>query len=137
MQDAFIGMLELIWRKPRWIVAAVTSGCILRGIWIAAFYKPVRAKLISDGYRDARRERNEAIFLGERAPLPFTVEDEIIFITDQSTVVRKSVRRWAEPRGDSSLIWYLPHKPERISSTGPVGWLGLGMLALSTRLLLG
>ena len=135
MTEALLGTLILLWREPHWVVTAVVCGCVLRAIWIAALYKPTKAKLLADGYRDARRDRNAAIFLGERAPMPFTVDDEIVFVTDRSEIIRLSIRRWAEPRGDSSLIWYLPRKPERVSSAGPVGWLSFGMFALSTLLM--
>ncbi|PAX06371.1 hypothetical protein [Sphingomonas lenta] len=107
----------------------------MRAAWIALFYSPVRARYVGNGYREARRVRDAAVFLGERAPMPLTVEDEVVFAGADGQEVRARVRRLAEARGPSSLIWYSPRRPDRVSAAGPLGWIGVAAAVLSMLLL--
>lgn len=55
--------------------------CALRAAFILLFMAPAAAKLTWDGYRRMRRDRDSAVLLGERAPIPYAVEDQLALST--------------------------------------------------------
>lgn len=115
-----------------WVLLIAAASCLLRACAILRFRVPAKAKLVHDGYRRARRDRNAAVFLRERAPMPLTVEDVIAFATRDGQAVRVTIRRWAAEHDDSLLIWYSPSDPRRVTATGPLSWAVRGLAALGT-----
>jgi hypothetical protein len=113
MQDAAILLLAI-------------SGlaCMLRGLFLLYFRVPVPGTILFDGYKQAMRARDAAIFLTERAPRPWMVQDLIAFTTREGRAMRVTVTvmRWDAPFGRELLVWYSPKDPRRIAIVGPLRW---------------
>ena len=115
-----------------WLLLLISAACILRACMILIFRVPAKADLVHDGYDRARRERNAAVFIHERAPMPHTVEDTVAFTTRDGQEIRAEVRRPAVAHDRSLLVWYSPNNPSRVSTTGPLAWGGWSLASLGT-----
>lgn len=117
-------------------LAAAGLGCLLRAAFILCFRVPAKATLTYDGYRRMCEARNSAVIVHERARVPFTIEDAILFWTAEGQRMHVAVRRYAKPRDRTQLVWYSPRRPENISTAGPVYWFARSLACFGTILLL-
>ena len=118
-----------------WVDKAVIGAALLCFGWAGVLLLrrvPVRGELLFDGYRAFMRERDSAIILSERAPVPFTMVDRIGFTTREGRDMRVDLRRRAAPRPSTFLVWYDPARPERVTATGPLVWVARGAAILAT-----
>ena len=127
---------ETIERIGTLALAAAGVVCMIRAAFILIFRVPAKAVLTYDGYRRMNRERNAAIFLRERAPMPYTVQDAIAFETAEGEKIHVAVQRVAMLRDCKQLVWYSPRRPENISTNGPIYWFGLSLACFGSIVLL-
>ena len=117
-------------------LAAAGIACMLRAAFILAFRVPARATLTYDGYRRMCEARNAAVIVHERARVPFTVEDALLFWTADGQRMHVDVRRYAKPRDRTQLVWYSPRRPQTVSTAGPVYWFARSLACFATIVLL-
>ena len=118
-----------------WLDLTAVGAALLCFLWAGALLLrrvPVRGQLLFDGYRAFMRERDAAIILSERAPVPLTMVDRIGFTTREGREMRVDLRRRAAPRSSTFLVWYDPARPERVTATGPLTWFARGAAILAT-----
>lgn len=107
------------------------AGSAGTGIAILSFRAPARARVVEDGARRASHDRNAAVFMRERAPMPLIVEDFVSYVAQDGRERRASLARWSWA-APPSLVWYAPADPARVTGLGPLKCFGWCLAAVAT-----
>jgi hypothetical protein len=59
------------------------------------------------------------MFLAERPPMPYTVEDAVAFSTAEGRKMHVAVRPYARPHDRTLLVWYSPPPAGEFASLCP------------------